>query len=321
MFAMNENELNIFIDKIKNAKSIAIMGHKNPDGDSLCSVLALARLIEINFGCRPVCVYDGNISDTLENIPRRGYVKYYGRVDMTEPFDLAIVVDYGTVNHIGGPMPILEKANFIVEIDHHKNDSKIGQLCLDDENASAAGEIIYNIMRSAGWEYDTDVASLLTVAIITDTGHFKFARNGTPMRIVGDLVDAGVRIRALLDSMNNRPRKSVLTDADVISKTQFYYHGRLAVANVTKHDYRNLDGRGEMILNILSQIKGVEYIVLIKHQKENQIGLSIRGRMKPVNDIAMSFGGGGHEFAAGAVVRDDTPENIQAKIVELFRGR
>jgi len=318
---MNENDLKIFIDKIKDAKSIAIMGHKNPDGDSLCSVLALARLIEINFGYRPVCVYDGNISDTLENVPRRGYIRYHERVDMTEPFDLAIVVDYGTVNHIGGAMPILEKAKFIVEIDHHKNDNKIGALCLDDENASAAGEIIYNIMRAAGWNFDTDVASLLTVAIITDTGHFKYARNGTPMRIVGDLVDSGVRIRALLDSMNNRSCKSVLTDADVVSKTRFYYHGRLAVATVTRHDYRNLDGRGEMILSILSQIKGVEYIVLLKHQKENKIGISIRGRMKPVDDIAVALGGGGHEFAAGAVVNDDTLENVHAKIVELFRGR
>ena len=163
------------IDKIKNAKSIAIMGHKNPDGDSLCSVLALARLIEINFGCRPVCVYDGNISDTLENIPRRGYVKYYGRVDMTEPFDLAIVVDYGTVNHIGGPMPILEKANFIVEIDHHKNDAPLGALCIDDEAADATAVLVYEMMRSQNWKCDADVLNLLALGIVTDTGYFRGA--------------------------------------------------------------------------------------------------------------------------------------------------
>ena len=65
-----------FIDKIKTAKSIAIAGHKNPDGDSLCSVLALARLIHLNFNKKTVCVYDGNIPDCLDNVPDRKNIIY-----------------------------------------------------------------------------------------------------------------------------------------------------------------------------------------------------------------------------------------------------
>ena len=38
---MAENDLNLLCEKIRDAKSILIAGHKNPDGDSLCSVLAL----------------------------------------------------------------------------------------------------------------------------------------------------------------------------------------------------------------------------------------------------------------------------------------
>ena len=48
-----EQNIKDFIEKIRGAKNIAIMGHKNPDGDSYCSVLALAKLIELNYGVRP----------------------------------------------------------------------------------------------------------------------------------------------------------------------------------------------------------------------------------------------------------------------------
>ncbi len=317
---MNEENLKIFIDKVKNAKTILIAGHKNPDGDSLCSVLAMARLIEMNVGTRPLCVYDGNIPDNLDNMPRRPYIKYYERADLTQPFDLAILMDYGTERHIGGVRPALDAAKFVIEIDHHKNDSKIGNLCIDDEGASATAEIVYDIMRALDWSFDTDVATLLVAGIMTDTGNFKYARNGTPMRIVGDLVDNGVNVRRLLDSMSNRPRKSVLTEADVVAHTEFFHHGRLAIATVPRSDYKNLDGRGDLILGTLAQIKGVEYIVLMKHQKENQIGLSLRGRMRPVNHIAAALGGGGHEFAAGAVINDMSIDDAKKKIIEMFKG-
>ena len=47
--------------------------------------------------------------------------------------------------------------------------------------------------------------------------------------------------------------------------------------------------------------------------------MSLRSRGKPVNHIAEALGGGGHMCAAGAVV-NDTLENVQARIIELFRG-
>ena len=84
-------------------------------------------------------------------------------------------------------------------------------------------------------------------------------------------------------------------------------------------DYKYLDGRGEMILSLLGQIQGVEYIVLLKEQKPEQIGVSIRSRKKPIDHIAVELGGGGHERAAGAVIRD-TLENVRNRVLDLFKG-
>lgn len=307
-----------FLERVKNAKTIAIMGHKNPDGDSLCSVLALARLIEKNFGVNPVCVYDGNISDALDNVPLRTRIKYFERVDMTQPFDLAIVMDYGNPVHIGGARPIVDSAKFVIEIDHHKNDNLVGALCLNDDTAAATAVIVYEIARSGNLQIDACTADLLALGILTDTGNFKFVRNGDALRIMANLVDGGVNIRNLIELMNNKQRKAVQLEARTAANAEFFYHGRLALATVCKKDYKHLDGRGETVLNLLGQIQGVEYIVLLKEQKPEQIGISIRSRKKPIDKIAVALGGGGHERAAGAVVRDSL-ENVRAMVLKLFR--
>lgn len=314
-----EQNIQEFLERVRNAKSVAIMGHKNPDGDSLCSVLALAHLIEENFGISPVCVYDGNIPENLSDVPLRPRIKYFERVDLTQVFDLAIVMDYGNPVHIGGPRPIVDNANFVVEIDHHRNEEKIGDLCIDDEEAAATAVIVYRIMRAGGLIMDSRTADLLALAILTDTGNFKFARNGDSLRIMADLVDGGVNIRNLIELMNNKPRKTVQLEARTAANAEFFYHGRLALATVVKKDYKYLDGRGEMTLSLLGQIQGVEYIVLLKEQKPEQIGISIRSRKKPIDKIAVALGGGGHERAAGAIVRDSM-ENVRARVLELFKG-
>lgn len=313
-----DKKIKEFLERVRNAKSIAIMGHKNPDGDSMCSVLALAHLIELNFGIQPLCVYDGNIPDALDYVPLRSRIKYYERVDISAPVDLAIVMDYGNPVHIGGPRSIVDNAGFVIEIDHHKNENTIGNLCINDDTAAATAVIVYKIIQAGKLEINQKIADLLALAILTDTGNFKFTRNGEVLRIMADLVDGGVNIRNLIELMNNKPRKAVQLEARTAANAEFFYHGKLALAIVEKKDYKYLDGRGETVLNLLGQIQGVEYIVLLKEQKADQTGISIRSRRKPIDKIASELGGGGHERAAGAIVRD-TIENVKKRILELFK--
>ena len=95
--------------------------------------------------------------------------------------------------------------------------------------------------------------------------------------------------------------------------------GRLVVTAIRQPDYKKLDGRGELVLSLLGQISGVEFVVLLKEQKENQIGISIRSKSVPINQIAESFGGGGHLCAAGAVVMDSF-DNVHDNIINAFKG-
>ncbi|MBQ0012959.1 MAG: DHH family phosphoesterase [Proteobacteria bacterium] len=315
---MKENVKSL-IEKIATANSIAVIAHKNPDADALCSVLAMRQLIKLNFNKDCVCVYDGNIPENLEMVPLRPLLKYYEHTDLSVAYDLVILLDYGTVKNIGGPQVIIDNAKFVAEIDHHKNDNKLGALCIDNENAVATGEVLFDILTEANWKKDNFISDLIALAILTDSGNFKFARNGNALRIMAQLVDGGVNIGKLLASLNNKPPKAVQTEARVASEAEFFYHKRLVLATMSTRDYRHIDGRGEIVLGLLNQIKGVEYIVLLKQQKQDQIGVSLRSKTQPVNQIAEALGGGGHMFASGAVVRDSL-ENVRAKVLELFKG-
>jgi phosphoesterase RecJ-like protein len=316
---ITKEQIKIFNDKISKAQSIVLCAHKNPDGDAVGSVLALARLIELNYDKEVICMYDGNVPDNLDNVPLRRHLNYYTHVDENISVDVAIVMDYGIKRNIGGPQKFLDKAKFVIEIDHHKNDDKVGNLCIDDENAAATGEIIYELMRAAKWNSDAMVWGALMTAIVTDTGLFKYITRGDVLRIVADLVDRGINIQQIINDLANKPRKTVLTESLSAGNAEFFYKNKLAIAIIDNKQYKNLDGRGETVLNLLGQIHGLDYIALLKEQKPNQIGVSLRGRFKPVEQIAVALGGGGHEFAAGAVVKD-TLENVKNRILELFKG-
>lgn len=311
-------QIKIFDEKIRAAKSIVLFAHKNPDGDALCSVIALGRLIELNYGKEVTCVYDGNIPDNLDDVPFRKKIRFFDKIKDDMPVDVAIVMDYGIPRNIGGSQKFADKAGFIIEIDHHINDDKIGALCIDDVNAAATVEIVYDLMIALGWKWDLDIGILIMTAIITDTGYFKYVKDGKVMRIVADLVDAGVDIQQIVNMLGNKPRKTIVTEAASVGAAEFLFKNKLALAIIDSKQYKNLDGRGETVLNLLGQVSGLEYIVLLKEQKPKQIGVSLRGRGKPVDKIAAMLGGGGHEFAAGAVVYD-TLENVKNRILELFK--
>lgn len=255
----------------------------------------------------------------LDNVPFREKMQFWERADLTKSFDLFFVLDYGTKNHIGGALPAVNKAKFVIEIDHHENADTIADLCLNDDKAAAVGEIIFNIANRLKWTLDDSVNELIATSILTDTGFFRYVHKGNVLRSMAKLVDAGIDIDRISNSLNNKPRKTVLMEAAVASRAEFFNHGKLVLAVINADDYKNLDGRGETVLSLLGQIKGVEYIVLLKRQKENQTGVSLRSKTQPIDEIAAALGGGGHKCAAGAVVQDSL-ENVQKKVLGLFRG-
>ena len=315
---MNKS-IKIFNQKLCDAKTIAVMAHKNPDGDALCSVLALMKIIELNFGKKSTVIYDGNIPKDLDNVPMRSAAVFHKNIPENVKYDLYILVDYGIKKNLGGAEKFLDSAEFIIEFDHHYNEEIIGNLCFDNTEKAATSQIIYDVVRAAKLKTDQDIIDLLMLAIITDSGNFKFVQHSDVFKDAAGLVDCGADMRKLTDLLSNKDKKTVLIESKVASQAEFFMKGRLAIATINHDDYKKLDGRGDVVLRLLREIHGVEYVVLLKEQQENRIGISFRSRNKPINQIAESFGGGGHLCAAGAVVLDSL-DNVHEMVKNAFKG-
>ena len=281
--------------------------------------MALAKIIELNFDKKVSVIYDGNIPKDLRYIPLRDEACYYKNIPEGSKFDLYILVDYGTKIHLGGVEDFVKNSDFIIEFDHHYNDDVYGDLCFDDVNKAATAQIIFDVVRKAKFKIDKDIIDLLMLAIITDTGNFKFVRNSDVFIDAAQLVDMGADVSNIVNLLNNKDKKTVLVESLAAANAEFHMNGRLVMATISGKDYKKLDGRGELVLDILAKIHGVEFVVLLKEHLENQIGISFRSKTIPVNEIAESFGGGGHLFAAGAVIMD-TLENVHKKVLNSFRG-
>jgi phosphoesterase RecJ-like protein len=252
-------------------------------------------------------------------VPLREEAVFHKNIPENAKYDLYILVDYGTRKHLGEIEKYVNAADFVIEFDHHFNDDLVGDLCFDDEEKAATAQVIYDVVKADNLEIDQDIVDLLMLAIITDTGRFKFVRSSDVFKDSAKLVSAGADVTQLANLLNNKDKKTVLVEAKAVSQAEFLMKGRLALAIINHDDYKKLDGRGETVLSLLGKIHGVQYIVLLKEQKENRIGISIRSRQTPINQIAESFGGGGHLCAAGAVV-EDSLENVRTKIINAFKG-
>lgn len=317
---MFEYEVKELIAKIKAAESIAIIGHKNPDPDSMGGVLGLSRLIEINFGKKPMCLYDGNVPAYQDFLPGRTDLIYVGKLPETFHADLLICVDIADSNKQVGDfkLDVFSHSDFIVKIDHHPNSEKFGGVNIDDETASAATEIIYDIAHIAGWKIDSDAANCLLAGLICDTGTFKWVRNSGPLRVSADLIDLGASLEMILEKMNSAPKKHIIACGRSVATAEFY--GDLAIAIITRTDYKNLDGSAVEVLDTLRRIPGIEYFALLTQSHEDKVHISFRGRTKPVNKIATNyFSGGGHELAAGGIFYGSLEDAKQA-VIEAFSG-
>ena len=211
-------KIELLIEKIKNAKNIAISGHKNPDGDAIGSALALMRVIELNFGKKVTVIYDGNIPMGLDEIPLRDRAIFYNKIPEDSKFDLYIVVDYGTRNHLGGAEKFIDASDFVIEFDHHYNEDLVGSLCFDNVEKAATAQIIYDVIKRAKLKTDKDIIDLLTIAIITDTGNFKFARKSDVLIDTASLVDAGADLTHLVNLIRNKKKKTVLVESKAVAK-------------------------------------------------------------------------------------------------------
>lgn len=323
----NKNSSTFFslIEKIKSSKKICIASHINPDGDSIGSSLAMGLALKKLKSYNIKIAYIDSIPEQFKFLPG---LELLQKIDINEKFDLLMVLDCGDLDRLGAYKFLVEKADYIVNIDHHISNSKFGKINVVEETASATGELIYNILEAMNVEIDKEIATCLYVAISTDTGSFKYD-NTTPTthKIAAKLLEKDIDLKKVTTEVyQSRSLKKTKLFIKSISTMELYCDNKVAIAEVTQEMLKKIDATLEDIDGIIEFIRDidtVEVACILKEIGEKEIRVGLRSKKYvDVAKIAQKFNGGGHIRASGCTINDslnNTKHNLLNEIKKNIR--
>ena len=316
---------------IEGASRILISGHISPDGDSLGSMIALARLLN-QAGYQAYASADVNALGKLrilegveEMIPLRKL--------KNKKFDLFIAVDCGALSRLPPEIrPYAEKLPKVC-IDHHiTNDGSFGDAKILDPSASSASELVWRFAKWMEWKLDRASAEALWVGMITDSGRFAYDSTSLEtLRAAGDLMKYGVRTAYFNDLIYcSFSRKSIELKRIAWRSLHIWKNRKVAEVTLTRDDFRSVRGTkadAEDIIEIPRMVAGNEIAVFFyqipDRTKEVRCSIRTRGNLD-ATVLAGKFGGGGHRKAAGCTITgtmNSVKRRVRAAIKELLAAK
>lgn len=312
---------------IKDSKNILLVTHINPDGDTLGSMCAMYSLIFDNYKKKCDMTTVSKIPSVYKFLPNIENSKYISEMDLSREYDLIINLDVASIDRCAEAQILFNKARKTVNIDHHETNPKYAELNIVEPEASATGEVIFNIAQNLDWEISIDCATSLYTAIMTDTGCFKFS-NTTPktMEYSGKLIALGASPSDLYQKCyESQSKDMVLFQSYCVNKAEFKNNDKIAYTLVYKKDLEKFNYNGDDFTDGLTEklraIKTTEVAFVVKELNANMSKISMRSKTIDVAKICSVFGGGGHKLAAGAVIKENVKRTTELVLEEIKRQK
>lgn len=311
-------------------RSIVLSTHMNADGDGCGSECALARLL-IAQGMTVEIVNPTPWPETFrflltDGIVRETHARVPGAERIVARGDVLVVLDISDLRRLGTLADVV-RAQHVPKlvIDHHvPSDDPPGDEILSDTSACATGELVFDVARVLGWAITPAVANALYVALVTDTGGFRFS-NTTPRAhaVAAELLAAGVDPEAMYQRIYaSMPvgRLTLLRDALATLEVDPAYGLTwisVPAGALEQHGVRAEDMDG--ITEHARSVAGTRMAIFFRDLGHGRVKISFRTvGDTDANAFAREFGGGGHVRASGALV-DGTLAEVQQRVVQAAR--
>ncbi len=285
---------------LRKSRSVLIVAHVAPDGDSLGSAVAL-QLALGHLGVPAVVGSQDGVPPPFAFLPGAEAIL---TVPPATAFDAGVAVECGTLERTGVFASALAASGNVINIDHHLSNSGFGRLNYWDTTAAAVGELIYEVIHAMGVPLDAAIAQALLTAVVTDTGRFSFPTvTAHTLRLAATLVAAGASIPPVVERVYEtktlaglRLHGAAFTTTQVSADGQVIWTvvtpGLLAATGASPQETAGIVGT-------LRQVRGVRVALLFEVTPEGvRVGIRSRDGVR-ANVIAETLGGGGHVGAAG----------------------
>jgi phosphoesterase RecJ-like protein len=316
------NDLQAIAAALKDNEKFLVVTHENPDGDALGSLLATTlALRQLGKDVQMLLTGDAPLPREYNFMELDGLLRELPE-DVGER--VLVAVDCAKADRIGPDETPLERSRLVVDIDHHHDNSRFGDVNLIVANASSTGEVLRDVFAELGVELTAEIAEPLYVALVTDTGRFQYS-NTTPksLRLAAELVDAGADVHAVFQQVYESVEFAKLKLlARALERARVLEGGRIVVSYLVRTDFADVGAAepySEGIIDYLRAVEGAELAVLIREPPRDsgptrRVSLRASVDELDVSAIARTFGGGGHRQAAGF-----SSEKSVDDIMELVR--
>jgi phosphoesterase RecJ-like protein len=309
---------------LAESREAIVCSHVDPDGDAVGSVLGLSLALE-SLGVAVQRV-------TADERPAPAAYAFLRGFDGFEPpggaraCDTFVALDTPQLARLGAAAPLAERCQRLLVIDHHPDASAFGQSDLLDAGSAAVGQIVWRLLPSMGVIPDTDVATCLYAALVTDTGRFQYSNtDASVLRDAAAMVEAGVDVADISRRLyESRSPQSLALTGRVLSRISLVNDGRVAWTWLDGADLAETGARledAENLVDAVRTVSGVDVVFMVKSDAEGS-KVSLRAKDSfDVGGVARALGGGGHRAAAGFFSEDAMDSVVDRLLPHLPGGR
>ena len=286
---------------IEKYDKIIIHRHKNPDGDALGSQLGLYHIIKDTYPEKEVYVV-GDLT------PRYAFML---TKEMDEIADdvyrgaLAIVLDTSAKSLISDDRYTLAEAT--ARMDHHLFVEKICDEELTATSYESCAGLVAAMAEAGGLKVSEVAAKALYTGMITDSGRFRYdSTSSETFRVASFLMERKFSTSDIYRNLYADELFFIQLRAKFVLKIQLATP-KVAYIYTEKEEAKSFGADSFTIsrgmVNVMGEIKGIESWVNFT-ETDDGVLCEIRSNTHNINTIAVKYGGGGHQKASGATLKD-----------------
>ncbi len=296
-----------------------ISGHIRPDGDSVGASAALCHLL-LDLGKDARVILDGDCSRFTEMLRPFPIIRP-DELGSASGFAF-IMLDVAEPGRTGKAEELVLRAKASLCIDHHSSALEYTDFFYCEPESSSASEVLYHLLKEAGFPITEAMAEALFMGVCFDTGGFRHSSTtAETFRMAAELTELGAEPTRLQNALFHSRSFSECRGLSLAIRKSKLYEGGILMCCLTIGDVFQVQSRmAELdgVAGALNEIEEAEVVCVLREMDDGAIRVNMRSKSKvDVARVASGFGGGGHVRAAGCTVADPmllVKENLLAAI-------
>ena len=306
------------LEKIKEFDTVIIHRHSNPDGDALGSQIGLKNILKENFPEKTVYV----VGDMTARFAFMEDSEMDVIDDSVYENALAIVLDTSASHLISDTR--YKSAKATARMDHHIFCEKICDVEVTDTSYESCCGLITEFAIKCGLKLNPLAAKSLYTGMVTDSGRFRYdSTTSQTFRLASRLLEEKFDTGEVYAGLYADDFEHVKLRAQFILKIAFT-DCKVAYIYTTKEELATYGvstftiSRG--MVGTMGDLRGVDIWVNFTETDEGVLA-ELRSSKYNINPVAVKYGGGGHQKASGATLKDrDEAMKMLEDLNEIIRG-